>query len=340
MDRRIYLKHFTITCCFVLFIAFTSFGEVKMSDNTSVNFITPERGKQILGTPDEFVKHMSPFDRAARLKTDRNVSEEEYLNFVKENVLPWSQDEQSKIEAALSALRPKFERLNLPFPKVIYMIKTTGKEEGQAAYTRSNAIVFPESVLAYIPEQIQKLICHELFHVLTRGNFKMRERLYNAIGFEKCEEPDFPPLLKSRKITNPDAPLNDHCIQVQLDGKAVWVVPVLFSTMEKYDVKRGGEFFNYLQFQFLIVTKNRNSDNAIPADAGKSPALLKVEQITGFFEQVGRNTGYIIHPEEILADNFTLLVQQVSDPPSPQILKKMRDEFEKNHDAKPDAPEG
>jgi len=39
---------------------------------------------------------------------------------------------------------------------------------------------------------------------------------------------------------------------------------------------------------------------------------------------VGRNTGYIIHPDEILADNFVLLVNQSKNVRSPEILEKMR----------------
>jgi deoxyribodipyrimidine photo-lyase len=49
-------------------------------------------------------------------------------------------------------------------------------------------------------------------------------------------------------------------------------------------------------------------------DAGE-PIMTKPEGAAGFFEQVGRNTGYLIHPEEILADNFELLVAADRRPP-------------------------
>ena len=42
-------------------------------------------------------------------------------------------------------------------------------------------------------------------------------------------------------------------------------------------------------------------------------------------EQVGNNTDYIIHPEEILADNFALLVLGEHNMPSPEIPQKMRE---------------
>jgi hypothetical protein len=60
---------------------------------------------------------------------------------------------------------------------------------------------------------------------------------------------------------------------------------------------------------------------------GAAPRVVGVEQVSGFFEMVGRNTDYIIHPEEILADNFALLRFADDDVPSPQILRKMREIF-------------
>ena len=57
----------------------------------------------------------------------------------------------------------------------------------------------------------------------------MREKLYKAIGFEKCDEVEFPAALKDRRITNPDAPRNNHCIRVQVGGKPVWAVPIIYS---------------------------------------------------------------------------------------------------------------
>ena len=46
---------------------------------------------------DEFVGEMGPFDRAARLKTDREVSQEEFLAFAGKAVLQWERSETSKV---------------------------------------------------------------------------------------------------------------------------------------------------------------------------------------------------------------------------------------------------
>jgi hypothetical protein len=127
------------------------------------------------------------------------------------------------------------------------------------------------------------------------------------------------------KVTNPDAPRNDHYISVQVKDKTVATIPILFSRLQKYDVNEGGEFFHYLQFKFLIVEKANAHPLPTMTFDDSNPQLVDPKEIHNFFEQVGRNTHYIIHPEEILADNFSLLVRGNETVPSPEILKMMED---------------
>lgn len=295
-----------------------------VNEKTSIVFASIEEGQRILAKDDEFIQRMSSFDRSARMKTDRDISKKEFLAFVAASVLGWDNNEKKRVEAALNEIQPALEKLSLPALGTIYLIKTSGAEEGNAAYTRGNAMVFPKSMLAGDEKELERLLAHELFHVLSGRNQKMRELFYQAIGFRYCGEIDFPPTLSSRKITNPDAPHNDHCIRVRVGEETVWAVPILFSQAAKYDVRRGGEFFDYLVFALLLVTKGGDVDPT-PTYDKQSPTLVRVNQIAGFFEQVGRNTQYIIHPEEILADNFALLVLGERNLPSPEILTKMKE---------------
>ena len=145
----------------------------------------------------------------------------------------------------------------------------------------------------------------------------MREALYQAIGFTACAEVQLEASLQPRKITNPDAPRNDHSIRLRVGGKEVAAVPILFSATEKYDTHRGGEFFSYLQFQFLILENGSGS-----LSAGE---VVPPSRVSGFFEQVGRNTDYVIHPEEILAENFAMLVLNEQEVASPAILQRIRE---------------
>lgn len=290
-------------------------ADVDLRAGCTAHFASTTEAAEILGQKDDFIQRLSPFDRASRMKTDKPVSEEEFLTFLKSNVATWSDAKRIKLEAAITGLRAALERLPISFPRKVLFIKTTGAEEGRAFYTRDTAIMMPERQTDEADTGLlKKTIAHELFHILSRGNPALREKLYEAIGFTNCGEVEFPSELRSRKITNPDAPRNDRAIQVRVAGKEVRAVPILFSSAAKYDASRGGEFFNYLQLNFLLVTKMSSAP----------PELAAPEEVSGFFEQVGRNTSYVIHPEEILADNFALLMLGEHNVSSPEVLEKMR----------------
>jgi hypothetical protein len=55
--------------------------------------------------------------------------------------------------------------------------------------------------------------------------------------------------------------------------------------------------------------------------------LEPFNRVAGFFEQVGRNTEYIIHAEEILASSFELLVLGERAAASPEVLERIRAEL-------------
>jgi hypothetical protein len=297
-------------------------AEMKIGQDASLVFATVEQGTSILTSSDDFVQRMSPFDRSARVQTDRDVGQGEYLRYVGSQVLAWDSSEIKKIESAIAGIQSQLNAISLPLSGKLFMIKTTGLEEGDAPYTRGNAIVFPKSMLNEPAPAIREMFFHELFHILSRSNAELREKLYAVIGFEKCNEVAFPPSLANRKLTNPDAPKNDHCIRLTVDKKEQWVVPILFSTAERYDVKKGGPFFDYLQFRWLVVERQGDKVESIYLD-GK-PNLVEMEHVSGFIEQVGNNTQYIIHPEEILADNFAMMLTQNATIKSPEILENLR----------------
>jgi hypothetical protein len=314
-----------LTICILISFVEVGLCDIKIGSETTIKFASVDEGQKILTTRDNYIERMSAFDRAARMKTDAQISQRVFLNFVATNVLNWSNDEKALVSSAISSIQPKLNALSLPFPKIIFLIKTTGNEEGGQQYTRANAIVLNHDALAAGHEkELQDCVAHELFHILSRQNPGLREKLYAGIGFHPCKEITLPSRLKPVKVTNPDAPRNDHYISVQVKDKTVEAIPILFSKLPKYDVNQGGEFFHYLQFKFLIVEKANDQTLPTMTFDDSNPQLVDTNEIHNFFEQIGRNTQYIIHPEEILADNFSLLVRGKT-VPSPQILKMMED---------------
>jgi hypothetical protein len=267
------------------------------------------------------------------MKTDRQISEEEFLSFAVANALPWEPNEIEKVKIVINKLKPKLTQLRIKFPETILMIKTTGREEGGAAYTRSNAIILPQGIFNSEGAALEHLVAHEMLHTFTRNDPEVRKLLYAVIGFIPCGEINFPKELKALKITNPDAPMNDHYIRVIVDGNSITVVPILFSREPKYDVVKGGEFFQYLSFKLMQIDR-QESEWKPCYDKGRL-VLFDPGEVSGFFKQVGRNTNYIIHPEEILADNFAILVNENENVPSPGIINKIKQVLSKSKKNKP-----
>jgi len=293
----------------------------RAADTSFFVFATQQEGRDILTARDEFVEQMSPFDRSCRMRTDRDVTVKEYLDFVSNNVLAWEKEDEERLRPIITGVESKLKRFAPFLPDRVYLVKTTGNEEGGAAYTRGGAIVIPRGLVAADPVTLYRLISHELFHIMSRRNPKLRNELYQTIGFRKCPPFELPKMFKDRKITNPDSPVNEHCINVKAGKKNLLVVPVLYSNQEKYSKAHSEEFFDYLQVAFLAVGPSAVKDSKLN--------LYSEAELEGFYEQIGKNTDYTIHPEEILADNFSYLFFGVTELESPEVINKMDKVFQK-----------
>jgi hypothetical protein len=280
-----------------------------------------EQGRDALGARDDFVARLSAFDRAARLKSAADVSEDEYLAFARAAAREWSNDERARLTNAFVAIQPKLAELLPEVDAPILLIKTSGEEEGGAGYTRASAVMLPQALTD--ERELERLLAHEIFHVVSRSDPTLKRELYATIGFEPCGEVSLPPALAARKMTNPDAPVNEHCIEVQVDGSSVWGMPILLSRQERFDPAAGIPFFGYLTLSMLLV--ERDGAASRPLERNGAPVLVPFNRVAGLQEQIGRNTGYVIHAEEILASNFELLVQGAPNAPSPEVLERMRE---------------
>jgi hypothetical protein len=309
----------------VLLLASVGFDAAAI-ERVNFAFATSEQGKASLTARDDYVQRLSPFDRAAKMKQTKPVSEDEYLALVGRHALNWSEDEKKDLTPVLADVAERVNALRLNWPETVYLVRTTGEEEDNAAYTRANAIFLPPAQLqGRAKENLRSLIAHELFHVLSRHNPELRAKLYASIGYQACGELALPAQLARVKITNPDAPINQHCIRVSVGGEPTWVMPILYSRAETFDPAVGRGFFAFLMFRFVRVDTRSDAAGATVYAIAENPQLLEPDQLGGFAEQIGRNTGYIIHPEETLADNFSLMVMEKTGLPSPEVIAKMRE---------------
>ena len=285
-----------------------------------LSFASIEKAKELLKTEDEFTNNWSKFDVISRLM-DENGTEEQLFEFISNQVLSWTDTEKEKLNSIITKISKKIEKngFKLNFPETVFLVKTTTKEEaGALGYTRANYIVLQSDILTRSEKAIEKTITHELFHILTRNDSNFRNKVYEIIGFRLCNDIEYPGSIANLRITNPDAPENNCYIQLNNGNKNIDCSMIIYSKKEY----SGGSFFGYINVSFLVLDGDE-SNKRVKIINGK-PLILSFKEVDNFFEQVGRNTRYIIHPEEILADNFVFAMNNEKNLPDQKIVKKLR----------------
>jgi hypothetical protein len=310
----------TLTLCLA---ADAPAAEFKLNDAAVVRFATADEGRQVLTADDAFTRSLSRFDLQSRLKTADEVTFDDWKRFAASHVREWEAEETKAVSESLARLSEPLAELRLPLPPQVLLVRTSGEEEANAAYTRGTAIILPTKVMSYGPNQLDRLLAHELFHVLSRHDGAFRSRLYRIVGFSLCDPIEFPPSLAPRRITNPDAPLVDCTIELKnAEGQAVTAAPILYASSKEYDSKGKRTMFSYLTFRLLVV--EQSGGRWQPRLVQGEPVVIDPKKEPSFQEQIGKNTNYIIHPDEILADNFVHLVMGTKMLQTPRIIDQMR----------------
>ena len=288
---------------------------------TQMRFATAAESRLRLGTRDSFVAALSAYDRSARTGRREAVSAAEFMEFAAGQALDWQPAEIAKLSLSIAKIGEQLRPLKLPLPREVWLVKTTGREEAETAYTRGNAIVIPRQYMDVAVEELERIIIHEIFHVISRHVPDRRNALYAIVGYRDCGPLNWPPELAPRRITNPDAPDTRYCITLQRGGAPLTFYPVLFAKEEVFDPALPGTYLERLVFQLLAVMGS--GTNWIPGRAGTALVLLDAGSVPEYFGAIGLNTRYIIHPEEILADNFILLVRGERKVRMPRILEEL-----------------
>lgn len=267
-----------------------------------VKYASLEEARKLLTSEDAFTSAWSDFDIDSRMGK-AGSTKSELLEHIKAQALEWTKDDKENINASITRINKKLLAANISLSiGEVTLVKTTAEEEGGAAgYTRGQYIVIAESVISSDEVSLDKFMVHELFHVISRTNPLLREKLYQIIGFHMMESIEYPEVLKPYRITNPDATQTDSYIMLDVGGDHPVPCMMILYANKAYE---GGSFFNYLNIGFLELDKE--SYKAKISDEG--PVIHGMKDAKNFFQQVGRNTQYIIHPEEIVADNFAFAV--------------------------------
>ncbi|MBN9483370.1 MAG: hypothetical protein BGO70_12890 [Bacteroidetes bacterium 43-93] len=251
----------------------------------------------VIGKDDGYPEKFTRFDIQSRLGD--NATWKDYLPFAQKQVENWSLAEVSNIRKAFEEISKYCvdNKITWKLPSRIYLLKSNTKEEFEAeGYTRDSCIILNPSVLGITTG----LAAHELFHVFSRYNPKKRDDLYYIFGFKKCNPIALAHAMRNRNITNPDCPVVSHYITV--NGKDMTLV--LYS---KKDYETGKVFEEYVKVGLLMLTGDEEHKAAQLTPDGFA-VVKEISDEPTILKQIGTNTPYMLHPEEICAEHFSLMI--------------------------------
>ncbi len=283
----------------------------------AVQFASMHKAKKLQKQEDTFTGQWSTFDIEARMQ-QQNSTKQALMQYKLGETRKWTKADKARIAQVLESIDKEIadKGYHLDLPEQIYFIKSTCAEEGGAeGYTRENYVVLKNSLLENDDAQLKHIVIHELFHVLSRHNPEFKKQLYAIIGFRLIAPLAYPDSLQALRITNPDCPLIDSYITLHEGEKPVKAVMLMYAK-GRYT---GGNLFSYMNLEFF----------ALNAEATAIENKVDREKVDGFFEQVGKNTHYLISPEEIMAENFTYALLGKTDMPDQHIITSIQQALQK-----------
>jgi hypothetical protein len=288
----------------------------------SLDFAPAAQGRGAAAVRDAYLSRLAARECSAKRGVTTPVSVEQYADWLQADVIEWDAKSRAAVTAALHRLAAPMRGMNMPLPARVLLVRMAPGHMASAAYTRERAIYLPDDLLAAPEPALAQLLAHELFHVASRHDAAWRARMYALIGVRVVPELALPPALAQNKATNPDAPRLDAVHPVQIEGRETWVVPLLQLAPGSDALFGQRPFFAFIQLRFMEVTLGPGGRAALAAP--EAPRLYRLEELAGFFERTGRNTEYLLHPEEILATNFMLLLVPPAQVATPQLLNRLR----------------
>lgn len=297
--------------CF-LFIRLTAAAAEPAQIHTTcqMEFASIAQGQALLASDDAFLQALTPLDRSLRLRRIRPVSRQAFVKFATAQVRPWTASERARLKTAWERVLARLQALEIDIaphcPARVVFIKSSGREEYDAEYTRQNAMIFSQSFLnrrGDQPDVLFETVAHELFHILSRHSKDFRDKAYAVLGFRPLQSAPPMGMLQKRLLTNPDSPLESYAAMIDTEEGVLQVMPVLLSPYESF---RPG-IKNYPDAYWDAKLLVSGSDLSVAPNKPATPQLLPIDH-AGYRACVGENSDVIFHPEEVLADNFPIVL--------------------------------
>jgi hypothetical protein len=273
---------------------------------------------------DKFFEHLTPIDAAIQMKQNGPLSMtpdlmvSSYKNYLQKDVTSFTKEESAFVAKAMNEAFVLINKVSARyFPEEIRLIKTKAHHyDAEMYYTRENCIIIPEPVLKQknYAAFLQTML-HEISHIVMRLNPNVKGQLYALVGFKKIESPlEIPDALRHRLLTNPDGvDINWANTLTSATGKTVFTLPLIYAKDTIFDVKKP-DFGDYLGWNYYELAPSSDNKTLVVQTVGtRQQSTLDTRGINELFLK-NYNTAYIIHPDEIVADNFSLLMLSQKNP--------------------------
>lgn len=281
--------------------------EEKQEPHFSYRYASQEEGIELLSGNEEYYNGFSQNDLDYKMQK-AGATMEEYQAFAEKQVREFSEEEKQLIDDAMAEVEQIIEDNDYVLPDIeeIVFIKTTQEEEaGSTAYTHGTQIYFGDRMLEHLASEDEEeatlgvtILWHEIFHCLTRCTPEFRTQMYDIIHFTVQEEDfEIPPSVFEYSINNPDVEHHNSYATFIINGEPVDCFTVWMTT--KNFEKEGDSFFDYM------VTA------LVPIDG--SDLYYTSDEAENFYDVFGKNTDYVIDPEECMADNFSFAMMYGTD---------------------------
>jgi len=283
---------------------------------TDFVFASAGEGARILGAEDGFFEAMAPLEIQLRSVRLGRATKEELRAQYRAGALAWDRAERRAWQESLERLRPRLAAWSALLPARVLLVRVRASVEDGIPHTRANAILLPVGTGHMRAGRRDVILAHELFHILSRALAAARhDSLYALIGFRPCRF-TLPAELRARRITNPDAPEERH--YVDLPGGRGAYVPLQIAQLHGAPPPALSESLDFLLLRVDFA------DGVCTARRGRGDwALAAPARLPGLAAVVGRNSDYFAHPEELMADNFALLLTGRARAPDPVLLDRL-----------------
>jgi hypothetical protein len=282
---------------------------------TEFVFASAAEGARILGAHDGFFEAMAPLEMRLRSIRPGRITREELRAQYRTGALEWDRTERRAWQASLDRLAPRLAAWSALLPERVLLVSVRGSVEDGIPHTRGNAILLPVGTGRARGAARDVMLAHEIFHILSRAQATRHDSLYALIGFRPCRFA-LPAELRARRITNPDAPEERH--YVQLAGAAGAYVPLQLARPVEAPPPA---LADSLQFRLLGVDVADGVCTARRRGGGWD--LVAPTALPALFAVIGPNSDYLAHPEELMADNFALLLTRRARAPDRALLDRL-----------------